>query len=88
MSVAQSQGSAPCRFRGQHPTVTRPARDLSERHEPGPAVRDVCGQQRGVRPAAARACVIQRPAAGVNCRGADLLASTPAIIPPQYVRAV
>ena len=29
MSVAQSQGSAPCRFRGQHPTVTRPASRMS-----------------------------------------------------------
>ena len=25
MSVAQSHDSAPCRFRGQHPTVVRPA---------------------------------------------------------------
>jgi len=29
MSVAQNQGSAPCRFRGQHPTVTRPASRIS-----------------------------------------------------------
>jgi hypothetical protein len=29
MSVAQSQGSAPCRFRGQHPTVVRPASRIS-----------------------------------------------------------
>ena len=29
MSVAQSQGSAPCRFRGQHPTVARPASRIS-----------------------------------------------------------
>ena len=29
MSVAQGHGSAPCRFRGQHPTVTRPASRIS-----------------------------------------------------------
>lgn len=29
MSVVQSEGSAPCRFRGQHPTVTRPASRIS-----------------------------------------------------------
>jgi hypothetical protein len=29
MSVAQSQGSAPCRFRGQHPTGVRPASRIS-----------------------------------------------------------
>jgi hypothetical protein len=28
MSVAQSQQTAPCRFRGEHPTVTRPASRL------------------------------------------------------------
>jgi len=28
MSVAQIQGSAPCRFRGEHPTVVRPASRL------------------------------------------------------------
>lgn len=25
MTIALSQGSAPCRFRGEHPTVVRPA---------------------------------------------------------------
>ena len=29
MSVAQDYGSAPCRFRGQHPTVARPASRIS-----------------------------------------------------------
>lgn len=29
MSVAHAHGSAPCRFRGQHPTVTRPASRIS-----------------------------------------------------------
>jgi hypothetical protein len=29
MSVAQGHGTAPCRFRGQHPTVTRPASRVS-----------------------------------------------------------
>ncbi|HYJ42753.1 MAG TPA: hypothetical protein VEW08_18330 [Steroidobacteraceae bacterium] len=29
MSVAQGHGSAPCRFRGQHPTVARPASRIS-----------------------------------------------------------
>jgi len=29
MSVAHAQGNAPCRFRGQHPTVTRPASRIS-----------------------------------------------------------
>ncbi|HEU5137036.1 MAG TPA: hypothetical protein VFU13_17950 [Steroidobacteraceae bacterium] len=29
MSVAQSQGGAHCRFRGQHPTVVRPASRVS-----------------------------------------------------------
>jgi hypothetical protein len=29
MSVAQSHGSGPCRFRGQHPTVARPASRIS-----------------------------------------------------------
>ena len=52
MSVAQAQGSAPCRFRGQHPTVARPASRMSARERTAPAARrrDLCPDtQRGLR---------------------------------------
>ncbi|HEY6123684.1 MAG TPA: hypothetical protein VIV63_03465 [Steroidobacteraceae bacterium] len=73
MSVAQSQGSAPCRFRGQHPTVARPASRISL---VSPAARERAGiwcaaTQRGLRASSRprlRDSRQRRPAAGNSPR--------------------
>ena len=50
MSVAQSESSAPCRFRGEHPTVVRPASRLPLVREERERDGAVCAAtQRGLR---------------------------------------
>jgi hypothetical protein len=50
MSVAQIEGCAPCRFRGEHPTVARPASRLPLVHGVREHAGAMCAAtQRGLR---------------------------------------
>jgi len=50
MSVVQIEGSAPCRFRGEHPTVVRPASRLPLVHGAREHAGAMCAAtQRGMR---------------------------------------
>ena len=84
MSVAQNQGSAPCRFRGQHPTVTRPASRISLVSAVNRARAGVmcAATQRGLRASSRPRLRDSRvPAAGGEQLAAaqNFLASTPAL---------